>query len=473
METVRLFSWAAAPPAGDIPFEVQSMKNKINMLEGPLLPGIIRYTIPIILTSVLQLLFNAADLVVVGKFCGSVSVGAVGATTSVTALLVNLFVGLSAGAGVAVAHGIGSRNDGEVHKAVHTAMTVALLGGAVMTVVGILFSEPLLVLMDTPEETLPLSAVYMKIYFGGMIFNFVYNFVGAILRAAGDTRSPLIFLTISGVINVALNVLFVTVFHMNVAGVALATIIAIAFSAVCVTVTLMRRTDSCRLDLKKLKVYPVQLRKIVRIGLPAGIQGSLFSISNVVIQSAVNSFGDVFVAGNSAAVSIEGFLYVTLNGFHQTAVNFVGQNVGAGQYRRANRSVWYCFGCVTAAGLAMGAALYAFGPQLLSIYITDSAEAITYGMIRVAWMSLPYFILGLMDVSTGGLRGYGESLAPMIISVLGVCGLRVFWIYTVFQIPAYHTPQCLYLSYPVSWVLTFAIQLAFFLRLIRKYRENP
>lgn len=441
------------------------------MLEGPLLSGIILYTIPIILTSVLQLLFNAADLVVVGKFCGSVSVGAVGATNSVTSLLVNLFVGLSAGAGVAVAHGIGSRNDTEVHKTIHTAVLVALLGGAVLTVVGVFFSEPLLVWMDTPEETLPLSALYMKIYFGGMIFNLIYNFCGAILRAAGDTKSPLIYLCMSGVINVVLNVIFVTVFDMNVAGVALATVIAIAFSATCVTVTLMRRTDCCKLELRKLRIYPLQLRKIVRIGLPAGIQGSLFSISNVIIQSAVNSFGDVFVAGNSAAVSIEGFMYVALNAFHQTVVNYVGQNVGAGHHRRANKVVWICFACVTVTGLAVGTLFYTFGRELLSIYINDSAEAIAYGMIRVGFMSLPYFILGLMDVSTGALRGYGESVAPMIISILGVCGIRIGWIYTIFQIPAYHTPQCLYISYPVSWFLTFSIQLCFFLKLTRKYRN--
>ena len=447
------------------------MRNqKINMLEGPLLPGIIRFTIPIILTSVLQLLFNAADLVVVGKFCGSVSVGAVGATNSITSLLVNLFVGLSAGAGVAVAHGIGGRNDEEVHKSVHTAVLVALVGGAVMTVVGIIFAEPLLVWMDTPEETLPLSTLYMKIYFGGMIFNFLYNFAGAILRAAGDTKSPLIFLTISGVINVILNVIFVTVFHMNVAGVALATVIAIAFSGTCVTITLMRRTDACKLVLKELRIYPQQLRKIVRIGLPAGIQGSLFSISNVIIQSAVNSFGDVFVAGNSAAASIEGFMYVTLNAFHQSVVNFVGQNVGAGQYRRANKSVWTCFACVAATGLTVGTLVCVFGRSLLSVYITDSAQALAYGMIRLSYMSLPYFILGLMDVSTGALRGYGESLTPMIISVLGVCGVRIGWIYTIFQAPAFHTPQCLYISYPVSWFLTFAIQTFFFLRIVRRYR---
>lgn len=441
------------------------------MLEGPLLSGIIRYTIPIILTSVLQLLFNATDLVVVGKFCGSVSVGAVGATNSVTNLLVNLFIGLSAGAGVAVAHGIGSRNEAEVHKTVHTAYLLALLGGAVLTVVGVIFSEPLLKWMGTPEDTLPLSALYMKIFFGGMIFNLVYNFGGAILRAAGDTKSPLVFLCMSGVINVVLNVIFVTVFDMNVAGVALATVIAIAFSATCVTITLMRRSDSCKLDLRKLRLYSQQLGKIVRIGLPAGIQGSLFSISNVIIQSAVNSFGDVFVAGNSAAVSIEGFMYAALNAFHQTVVNYVGQNVGAGQYRRANKSVWICFACVIVTGLAIGSLFFTFGQQLLSIYISDSAEAITYGMIRIGFMCLPYFILGLMDVSTGALRGYGESVTPMIVSILGVCGLRIGWIYTIFQVPAYHTPQCLYISYPVSWFVTFAIQMFFFLKLIRRFRS--
>ena len=442
------------------------------MLEGPLLPGIIRYTIPIILTSVLQLLFNATDLVVVGMYCGSVCVGAVGATNSVTNLLVNLFIGLSVGAGVSVAHGMGSRNDEEVQNTVHTAIMTALLGGAILTVVGVFCSEPLLRLMGTPEETLPLSALYMKIFFGGITFNMVYNYGASILRASGDTKSPLIYLCMSGVINVVLNVIFITVFGMSVDGVALATVIAIAFSATCVTRALMRRTDCCRLELKKLKIHPVQLRKIIRIGLPAGIQGSLFSISNVIVQSSVNSFGDVFVAGNSASASIEGFMYVMLNAFQQATVNFVGQNVGARQYRRANKTVWLCFGCVIVVGLSMGVLICTFGEQLLGIYIKDSPQAIADGMIRLTFMSIPYFIIGLMEISTGALRGYGASMIPMIVSILGVCGIRLGWIYTVFQIPQFHTPQSLYLSYPVSWSVTFIVQFIFFLLLVKKYPKS-
>lgn len=444
-------------------------KHQSSMLEGPLLSSIIFYTIPIIMTSVLQLLFNAADLIVVGRFCGSVSVGAVGATGSLTALMVNLFVGLSIGAGVAVAHGIGSRDEEQVSNAVHTALPLALLGGAILTAIGLLFSEPLLMLMGTPENTLPLSVVYMKIYFCGITFTVVYNFCAAILRAAGDTRSPLIFLTIAGVVNVILNVVFVTLLHMNVAGVALATTISQAIAAVLVVRALMKRTDACRLQLRKMRFYKHQLIKIVRIGLPAGIQSSLFSISNVLIQSSINSFGDIFVSGNAAATNLENFLYVSLNSFHQTTVNFVGQNVGARQYRRANNTVWICQSCVLVVGIAMGTAIWAFGEQLLGIYISDSPEAIQYGMIRFVYVTLPYFVLGLLDVSTGALRGYGKSLTPMIISVLGICGIRVMWIFTVFQLPAFHNPKWLYLSYPISWVVTLVVQMIFFFRVRGEY----
>ena len=444
-------------------------KHQRSMLEGPLLSGVILYTIPIILTSVLQLLFNAADLIVVGRFCGSVSVGAVGATGSLTSLLVNLFVGLSIGAGVAVAHGIGSRDEEQVSNAVHTALPLALLGGVILTVMGLALSEPLLILMGTPENTLPLSVIYMKVYFCGITFTVVYNFCAAILRAAGDTKSPLIYLTTAGVVNVILNVVFVTVFHMNVAGVALATTISQAIAAVLVICALMKRTDACKLQLRNMRFYKHQLIKIVRIGLPAGVQSSLFSISNVLIQSSINSFGDLFVSGNAAAANIESFMYVTLNSFHQTTVNFVGQNVGARQYRRANNTVWICQCCVLVAGLAMGTAIWAFGEQLLNIYISDSREAIQYGMVRFVYVTLPYFMLGLLDVSTGALRGYGKSLTPMIISVLGICGIRVLWIFTVFQLPAFHNPKWLYLSYPISWVVTLAVQTIFFFRIRGEY----
>lgn len=439
-----------------------------SMLSGPLFSNIVIYTIPIILTSLLQLLFNAADLVVVGQFCGSLSVAAVGATGAITNLIVNLFVGLSVGAGVSVAHGIGCKDDEAVHKAVHTALPVALISGVFLTFVGVFLSEYLLGLMGTPENILPLSALYMKIYFCGITFALVYNYCASILRAAGDTKSPLVFLTTAGVINVVLNLIFVRVFHMNVAGVALATTISQGVSAVLVVIALMKRTDACRLFFKRMKIYKPQLMKMITIGLPAGIQGSLFSISNVLIQSSINSFGDIFVSGNAAAGNIEGFVYVSLNAFHQTAVNFTGQNVGAGQYKRVSKIFAICLGCVTVVGLSIGGIAYALAPKLLGIYITDSAEAISFGVLRMAFICLPYFILGLMDVATGTLRGMGASFVPMVISVLGVCGLRILWIYTIFQVPQYHTPECLYTSYPVSWTVTFLCELVAFLVIYRK-----
>ncbi len=447
-------------------------KHSQSMLQGPLLPSIISYTVPIILTSLLQLLFNAADLVVVGRFCGSVSVAAVGATGAITNLVINLFLGFSVGAGVTVAHGLGAREDQAVHRTVHTALPTALVGGAVLTVVGIFLAEDLLQMMATPESVLPLSTVYMKIYFGGMVFNMVYNFCASILRAAGDTKSPLVFLTLAGVINVVLNLVFVTVFHMNVAGVALATTVSQGVSAVLVVITLMRRTDSCRLSLRKMRFYKSQLLKIIRIGLPAGIQSSLFSISNVLIQSSINSFGEVVMSGNAAAGNIEGFVYVTMNAFHQTTVNFVGQNVGAHQYARAKKTLFTCLACVTVAGLATCLTAYAFAPQLLSIYITDSPEAISYGVLRMSVVCLTYCLCGLMDTTTGALRGMGASLVPMVISVLGVCGIRLGWIFTVFQIPRFHNPLWLYISYPVSWITTFLAQLYAFIRVFRQRIRN-
>ena len=402
-------------------------KQNQNMLQGPLVSNIILYTIPIILTSVLQLLFNAADLVVVGRYCGSVSVAAVGATGSITNLIVNLFIGLSVGAGVTVAHALGGHEDEAVHRTVHTALPAALVSGVVLTIVGVAFSETFLRLMDTPENVLPLSTIYMKIYFGGMTFNMVYNFCASILRAAGDTKSPLIFLGISGIINVVLNVVFVHGFNMNVAGVALATTISQGISAVLVVIVLMRRNDACRLHLSKMRFYKVQLLKMLRIGLPAGIQGSMFSISNVLIQSSINSFGDVLMSGNAAAANIEGFVYAMVNAFHQTVVNFIGQNVGAHQYKRVRKILLICLISVSVAGVCGGLAANLLGPSLLSIYITDSAEAISYGMLRLAYVGIPYFICGLMDVSTGALRGMGAAVVPMIISVRGVCGIRIGW----------------------------------------------
>ena len=447
-------------------------KQNQTMLEGALLPNIISYTIPIILTSILQLLFNAADLVVVGRFCGSLSVAAVGATGSITNLMVNFFIGLSIGAGVAVAHGIGSKEDEMVRNTVHTAIPMALISGMVLTVIGIAFSEYFLKLMGTPDTVLPLSAVYMKIYFAGITFTMVYNFCAAILRAVGDTRSPLVFLTLSGIINVVLNVIFVTLLDLNVAGVALATTISQGISAALVVWALMKRTDACRFVPKDMRFHRIQVAKIIRIGLPAGIQSSLFSISNVLIQSSINSFGDVFMSGSAASANIEGFVYVSLNAFHQTAVNFIGQNSGAKQFQRVRRIFLLCLICVAVVGIGLGTLVWAVGPQLLSVYIPDSPEAVSYGMIRLSYICLPYFVCGLMDVTTGSLRGLGASFVPMLISVLGVVGIRAGWIFTIFQLPGFHTPQCLFSSYTISWFITFLCQLTAFVLIYRKLTRS-
>lgn len=445
------------------------MKRSTNMLTAPLWSSLITYTIPIMLTGLLQLLFNAADLVIVGRFSGSINVAAVSATGSITNLIVNLFIGLSVGVGVAVAHGIGGNQSWEVHRTVHTAVPTALIGGVLLSIVGVCFSEKFLIMMNTPVNVLPLSAKYMRIYFCGMTFTMVYNFCASILRAAGDTKSPLVFLTIAGVINVLLNVLFVVVFHMTVDGVALATIISQAISAFLVVIALIRRTDACHLSLNKMRFYKAPLLKIVRIGLPAGIQSSLFAISNVIVQSSINSFNsDALMSGNGAAANIEGFVFVLMNSFHQTAVNFIGQNMGAHQYKRIRKIFALCILYVSIAGFAAGFSVWKFGEELLGIYITDSPSAIVHGLIRFNYIALPYFVCGLMDVSTGALRGLGASITPMFISVMGVCGIRILWIYTVFQIPQYHSPKCLYLSYLISWLVTFVCQTAAFIHIYRK-----
>ena len=437
-----------------------------SMLDGPLFINIIFYTVPIILTSVLQLLFNAADLVIVGQYCGSLSVAAVGATTYITNLMVNFFVGLSVGAGVTVAHGIGGHQEEEVHRTVHTTLPMALVSGVILTVIGVSFSETFLRWMDTPASVLHLSSVYMKICFGGVTFTMVYNFCAAILRAAGDTRSPLIFLTFAGVLKVAMNLFFVRVLDMNVAGVALATTLSQGVSAALVVMALMRRSDACRLELRKMHFYRAQIRKIIRIGLPAGTQSALFSISNVLVQSSVNSFGDVFVSGNAAATNMEGFLFASLNAFHQTTVNFVGQNAGARQFERVRRTVWICLASVLAAGIAFSGFAVGFGPRLLSVYITDSPEAIGYGMLRLTRVASLYCICGMMDVSTGALRGLGASVVPMVICLLGACGFRILWIATVF--PQWRTPEGLFLCYPISWIVTLTVQMAAFFVVYRR-----
>ncbi len=449
------------------------MHNKsADLTEGPLLKGLISYTIPIILTGVLQLLFNAADLVVVGRFCGSISVAAVGACGAVINLLVNLFIGLSVGAGVTVAHGIGAGKDEDVRRTVHTAIPLAFICGAVLTVVGIAGAKMILTLMGTPDNVIGLSATYMRIYFSGIVASTLYNFGGAILRAAGDTKSPLYFLTSAGIMNVLLNLFFVIVIKMDVAGVALATALSQTLSAVLVIRALMKREDACRLKLREMRIYGRQLWKIIRIGFPAGIQGSLFSISNVIIQSSVNSFGSVVMSGNAAAQNIEGFVYISMNSVSQTALNYAGQNHGAGKYDRLKKIMFGCLGLAFVAGVSLGGMSVLLARPLLSIYITDSDEAIKYGVVRLLFICLPYFLCGIMDVATGMLRGIGSSIAPMFITVAGVCGLRILWIYTVFRLPQYHSLEILYSSYMISWSVTFAVEFVVFWLMLRKMSQK-
>lgn len=443
-----------------------------NLCEGPFLPKIITYTIPIILTSVLQLLFNAADLMVLGQLKGNDNVGAVGATGSLINLLVSLFTGLSIGAGVCVAQGIGAKDDSRVSRAVHTAIPAAIIGGAALTVIGVFLSEWFLTLMATPENLIRQATLYMQIYFAGIIPILVYNFGAAILRSAGDTKSPLIYLSIAGVVNIVLNIVFVAVLDMAVDGVALATVISQLLACLLVIRKLMHREDGCKLSLKKMRIDPGALSRIVGIGLPAGIQGSLFAISNVTVQSSINSFNiDAINNGCSAASNIEGFVYMGMNAFQQTATTFVGQNSGARKYKNVGKIVMLSVICVTSVGLLLGSLGRIFAPQLLSLYLKDGGDSLTYGQIRMNYVCLMYFLCGIMDVLSGSLRGMGASTVPMVVTILGACGLRIVWIATVFQ--KVKTLESLFLVFPVSWIVTIIALTVCFMIIWRKRLKLP
>lgn len=446
--------------------------KRIDMCNGPIFVNAIKYTIPIILTGILQLFFNAADLIVVGWFCGSNSVGAVGATGSLINLIINLFLGIASGISVVTANAIGAKRRDETIRIVHTVVPLGVMVGAFLTVVGFFVSAPLLQIMDTPSELLPLAAVYTKIYFCGMIPNLAFNFCAAILRAAGDTKTPMKYLSIAGVVNVVLNVFFVTVFQLDVAGVALATVISQLISFVLILRALMHREDDCKFDIKRMKIYGDALGKIVRIGLPAGIQSSVFSLSNVIIQSSVNSFGPAAVSGNTAAASIEGFVYIAMNAFYQTSLNFTGQNVGAGKYERVIKSLKTCLVSVVIIGSVLGVACRILAPNLLSFYITDNPDSILYGIKRMSYVCLFYFLCGIMEVMTGAIRGMGSSITTLFISVIGVCGVRLGWIFTVFRIEKFHTLDSLYISYIISWLACIIAEIIAFTIIYRKYKNK-
>lgn len=442
-----------------------SSRFEMDMTTGPLLPKILAFSLPLILTSVLQLLYNAADVIVVGRFAGAQSLAAVSSTGALINLLVNIFMGLSVGSSVVIARAYGAGDIEAVRQGVHTSVTVAAIAGVGVGVLGFFASRPILELMGSPEDVIDLATLYIRIYFLGMPFNMLYNFGAAILRAVGDTRRPLYFLTVAGIANVFLNLLLVIVFHLDVAGVAIATVISQIISSVLVISCLMHANSSIRLDPRRLSIHRQTVAGIVRVGLPAGLQGSLFSISNVLIQSSVNSFGSIAMAGNGAAANLEGFVYAAMNSIHQAALTFASQNLGARKIDRVRRNVWACLGTVTVIGLGMGLVMLLFGRPLLSLY-NNEPDVIDFGMLRMSFILPTYFTCGCMDVMVGQLRGIGYSIMPMIVSLTGACLMRVVWIYTVFA--ASPTLETLYISYPISWVLTFGVHLLCYLLIARR-----
>ncbi len=440
-------------------FTLSKRKAKnIDMLSGPLLRPMISYTIPIILTGFLQLMFNAADVAVVGRFAGDNALAAVGSNGSLTSLIVNLFIGLSVGANVVAARACGAQDFKKISETVHTSIMLGAIFGLGLSVVGAIFAPIFLKWMGSPEGVIELSTVYLRIYFFGMIPSMVYNFGAAILRSVGDTKRPLVYLTIAGVVNVVLNLIFVVFFHMDVAGVALATVISQCVSAVLVVICLMRSEGAIRFEPQKMRIHKEVFKDIVRIGLPAGVQAMTFSVSNVMIQSTINSFGAVAVAGNSAAANLDCFVNMLQNSCYQACLTFVGQNYGAKQYDRIWKILRTALCCVLVMGTVAGVGVWYFGETLLKIY-TTSDEVITAGMIRLLWVSLPYVFCGLNDSVVGALRGMGYSFSSMLMSLIGICGVRLLWVFTFCRMePWSASVQTVYVSYPVSWVFTLTIQ---------------
>ncbi|MDO5127266.1 MAG: MATE family efflux transporter [Eubacteriales bacterium] len=445
----------------------RTKKYEIDMCNGPILPKLLAFTIPLMCSSILQLLFNAADIIVVGKFAGDDALAAVGSNTALINLLTNFFLGLSIGANVLVARFYGAKEEKETSETVHTAMLLALISGMILTLIGCFGARQILIWMQTPEEVLPLATTYLRIYFLGMTAMMVYNFGSAILRAIGDTKRPLYYLSFAGIVNFLLNLLFVIVFRMSVAGVGLATVISQCISAVLILRCMMKDNGATKLYLRKLRIYKKRFVKIIQIGLPASFQGIIFSISNVIIQASVNSFGRIVVAGNSAAQNIEGFVYVSMNAFHQATISFTSQNVGAGKLDRINKIFIWAETCVFVAGFALGNLAALFGRPLLSIF-TQSAAVEDAGMKRIMVICTTYALCGMMDVMVGSLRGLGYSVMPTIVSLIGACGLRLLWIFTFFRIDKFHTLTSLYLTYPASWIVTTIAHVICFIIVRRK-----
>ncbi len=442
------------------------------MTTGAILPKLLVTTLPLMASSVLQLLFNAADVVVVGNFASEHSLAAVGSTGALVNLITNLFIGLSIGANSLASFYFGARDAKNLSKTAHNAILLSVLGGAALTVIGVVFAEKFLIWMQTPGEVLGLGSTYITVYFAGSIPVLVFNFGSSLLRAKGDTKRPLYYLTVAGVINVVLNLIFVIVFKMDVAGVALATIIAQTISAYLVMRCLVRETDEFRIEWSKLKegFDGAIVLEILRIGIPAGIQGIVFSLSNVVIQSSINGFGPVVMAGSAAAQNVEGFVWVSMNAFAQTVLTFVSQNVGARKYDRIKPIMIITLVCSALTGVILGNLCDIFSASLVRIF-DQRPEVVSAGVVRFSLVCRYYFLCGLMDVMVGVLRGMGYSVTPTVVSLLGACGLRLLWIFTVFQIPSFHTEFMLFLSYPLSWIVTFLIHVLCYAAIRRRWAK--
>ncbi|MBO4473655.1 MAG: MATE family efflux transporter [Clostridiales bacterium] len=450
-------------------------KNRnIDMINGSVLWPLICYSVPIVLTQVLQLLFNAADIVVVGQFVGDSAVAAVGSCAPLINLLINLFVGISLGATVVLASTLGAKQEDRIHDLTHTIFSLGVVFGFFTGIIGVVFARTFLEWMGTTPESIDQATTYLRIYFIGAPAFMIYTFGRAIIVATGDTKRPLIYLSSSGVINVILNLILVAGCGMGVAGVAIATVTSQVISAVLMTSALLRLDSECRIFLFELRLHGKPLKRILKLGLPVGFQNTLFSFSNVIIQSSVNSLGTFCAAGNSACMNIDSFIYAGMNSFTQGCMTFAGQNYGAKRYDRLNEIYRSALLCITAIGLTLGGIAYIFGGPLLRLYLPDSPQSVTYGMARMLVLVIPDFLCGLMDCGSGMLRGIKRSVYPMIATIIGSCGLRLLWVFTVFAHFKQHTHgvaayRILLLSYPLSWALTFFALLFYYIRVKRLY----
>ena len=442
-------------------------RNEINMTEGPFFKKIVRFIIPLILTGFLQSFYNAADLAVIGFFKGEIALAAVGSTGSLTNLIVGLFMGLSVGAGVVVAHQLGALKYKRVSKVVHSAILLAGILGVIVMILGVILARPLLALMDTPASVIDSSVLYIRIIFCGVPGSMVYNYCAAMVRSTGDTKHPLIFLSISGVANVVLNILLVAGFGFGVEGVAIATILSQYLSAVMILV-FMARSDTCiRFSPKKLKFHWPLIKRMLYIGIPSGIQSSLFALSNVMIQSGINSFGDVIMAGNTAASNLEGFVYIAMNAVYHASLTFVGQNVGAKSYKNIKRITLYSLICVVAIGLGSGGIILLFRRFFVSLYAPGNEIVMEYAIKRLFSILPVYFLCGMMEVLSGALRGMGKSITTMVISLFGACAFRILWVKVIY----YFVPRdigYIYLSFPISWLLVVLLNAVFLVMYYRK-----